>query len=377
MISERLQTTLRLSLLRAGINILLAVFKIFVGVIGSSHALIADGVHSFSDLLSDGLVYLAAKWGERNPDAEHPYGHHRIETIGTIIIALLLVAVGIGIIYDSVNHFIKGSFPSVTSTPVIFVAVISIFINEFLFRYTLRIGEKIRSNLLISNAWHNRADVFVSIIVLLSVIGSIFGIHYFDAIGAVIIAFFILKTAVSLIRKAFSELIDAAVDPATLTHIRDIIENVNGVKGIHMLRTRLHADKIFVDLHILVEPKISVSEGHYISDQVYKDLYEKCEQIADVTVHIDPENDELVKPSLNSPNRDALELDLRAHWKNLPAYHTIKRIVIHYLDGKIHIEIFIPYTTMDAQHIDDLKQQYRNAVVTIHDIEKLDIHLSL
>lgn len=375
--SHRLKTTRRVSLVSAVTNLLLAILKVIVGVFGNSHALIADGVHSFSDLFSDALVYFAAKVGERRPDAEHPYGHHRIETIAAIIIALLLLAVGVGIIYESAQHFITKTSTTVHGIPVIIIAIVSIFANEWLFRYTLNAGKRINSDLLITNAWHNRSDALVSVIVLLSVIGSFFGLHYLDSIGATIIAILILKTALGMIRRSFSELIDAAVDPETLQQISDCITSVNGVNDIHMLRTRMHAGNIFVDVHILVDPKISVSEGHYISDQVYKALSQQIESVADITVHIDPEDDEAVMPSLNSPDRSRLEARLREKWKHLPAYSEIHKILIHYLDGRLQIELFFPHKILEHYNTDQLLSAYRNATTDIDDIEQIEIHLTL
>lgn len=375
--TNRLKITRRVSFVSASVNLLLAVLKVIVGIFGHSYALIADGVHSFSDLISDALVYFAAKVGERSPDAEHPYGHHRIETIAAIIIAILLLAAGIGIIYESIQHFINKTTLIIYGTPVISIAVVSIIANEWLFRYTLKAGKRIHSNLLITNAWHNRSDALVSIIVLLSVIGNYFGIPYLDAIGATIIAILIIKTALGMMQKSFNELIDAAVDPDTLTKIKQHISAVNGVNDIHMLRTRMHAGKIFIDVHILVNPKISVSEGHYISDQVHKTLTQQFEDISDITVHIDPEDDEQIMPSVNSPNREDIEFRLRTHWKNLTIYHTIERILIHYLDGKIQIEVFIPRKSIGSQDSETILQQLRNAAKGINDIEHIQLHLTV
>lgn len=375
--SNRLKITRTVSLVSALINLLLAILKVVIGVFSNSHALIADGVHSFSDLFSDALVYFAAKFGERSPDEQHPYGHHRFETIAAIIIAVLLVAVGVGIVYESVQHFIDRTSVIVHSVPVIIIAVISILSNEWLFWYTLKAGKRIHSNLLITNAWHNRSDALVSIIVLLSVVGGYFGLPYLDSIGATIIAILILKTALGMIRRSFSELIDAAVDKDTLDKIRSTITNVNGVDDIHMLRTRMHAGKIFVDVHIIVDPKISVSEGHYISDQVHKVLTQAIEEVSDITVHIDPEDDEKMMPSLNSPSREDIEYRLREHWKNLPIYNDIKRILIHYLDGRLQIEVFIPHHAIGHTDADTLLEQLRNAARGINDIKTIELHLTV
>lgn len=375
--TNRLKTTRRVSFVSASVNLLLAILKILVGIFGNSHALVADGIHSFSDLISDALVYFAAKVGERSPDTEHPYGHHRIETIAAIVIAALLLAAGVGIIYESAQQILSKTNIIVYGAPVISIAVISIIANEWLFRYTLKAGKRIRSQLLITNAWHNRSDALVSIIVLLSVIGSYFGLPYLDSIGATIIAILILKTALGMMRKSFNELIDAAVDPDTLDKIQHHIHSVKGVKDIHMLRTRMHAGKIFIDVHILVDPKISVSEGHYISDQVHKTLMQQIEDVSDITVHIDPEDDEKIMPSVNSPNRENLEFRLREHWKKLTIYQDIQRILIHYLDGKIQIEVFIPKQSVIQIDSEKLLAQLRDSAKGINDIEHIQLHLTV
>jgi cation diffusion facilitator family transporter len=372
--TSRLSTTRRVSIVSALTNALLSVAKILIGWIGNSHALIADGVHSFTDVISDGLVYLAAKMGGREPDADHPYGHRRIETIGVIIIAIMLMLVGAGIIYDSIKHFLDHQTSIPSTTPVMITALLSVALNEWLFRYTLKAGKAIQSDLLISNAWHNRSDALVSMIVLLSIVGAFFGVHYLDAIGAGIIAILILKAGFKMLYQSINELIDTAVDPETLEQIRATIFNVQGVVDIHMLRTRLHASEIFIDVHILVAPKISVSEGHYISDQVQKALLTSIENSTDVTVHIDPEDDEKVMPSVRSPSRNELEQQLRACWEKLPAYIDIQRITIHYLDSDVHIEVYFPMHVLKQHDADTLKQNYLNNCASLKDIHQIELY---
>lgn len=375
--TQRLSITRKVSLISAATNALLAALKIVIGTIAHSNALIADGVHSFSDLFSDALVYFATKMGGKHPDAEHPYGHHRLETIAAIIIAVLLILVGAGIVYDSLQHFIDHSPNVVIGTPVLIVALLSIILNEWLYRYMLRAGKRIHSNLLITNAWHNRSDSLISIIVLLSAIGALLGLHYLDAIGAAIIAIIILKSGIKMIWQSFNELMDSAVDTETLQKIRDTITQVSGVQDIHQLRTRLHGGRIFVDVHILVNPKISVSEGHYISDQVYKALNQRIDYISDITVHIDPEDDEAIMPSLNSPDRNTLETALNTAWATLPCHQDITRLLIHYLDGKIQVEVFIPKQALGNQTAEALIMAYRDAAKAVPAIDQVDIHITL
>src|SRR3989338_4575878 len=198
------RTILVVSLFNASVNAFLAVVKVVFGIIGYSQALLADGIHSFSDLITDALVFFAANASQQYPDQEHPYGHQRIETLGTIIIALILIGVAGSISYEAIHHILQKTF-NIPTTPVIIVAMISIIANEILFYYSRKQGKKIQSNLLINNAWHKRSDVFISIIVLLSVIGSMLGWHWLDAVGAIIISIFILKMAITMIWHAAQE----------------------------------------------------------------------------------------------------------------------------------------------------------------------------
>ena len=372
-----LKTVRQVSILNALSNIALAIIKVCVGWIAHSHALLADGLHSFSDLVSDGLVYFGAYAGDKHPDKAHPYGHHRIETIIAIIIAFLFLLVGAGIIRDSIRHILHHTEPHIHAIPVLIIAGLSVLMNEGLFHYTLKAGKKIQSNLLITNAWHKRSDALASIIVLLSAAGSFLKWPYLDLIGAIIIALLILKMAFTMIHKNVSELVDAAVDPNTLKKIHDAILHVNGVTSIHMLRTRMHAGHIFVDVHILVNPMISVSEGHYISDQVLKTLTETFKDIIDVTVHIDPENDEKVRPSIHSPDRQYIEARLRERWQTLPNYNHINRFIIHYLNGSISIDVFMQAPVTDLAHKDQWLKAYRAAAQDIPDITHIDLHITL
>jgi cation diffusion facilitator family transporter len=360
-------------LINAAINALLAILKIVIGKIGYSQALIADGVHSFTDLISDALVYVAARASIQHPDKEHPYGHQRIETITTIVIGLILVAVAAALFDEAILRLIHHTFQKPTVT-VIIVAVVSIIANEWLFHYSRSQGEKINSNLLINNAWHKRSDVYVSLIVLISVIGSMLGWSWLDAIGAIIIAILIIKMAVTMIWQSAQELIDHGVDERTLDEIERTVESVSGVQSVHQLRTRLHGNSIFLDLHIIVDPFISVSEGHHIGEEVHSKLLKNIKNLNDVTVHIDPEDDETACPSLRLPNREILNKMLETRWSSLPGYDKTQKMTLHYLEGLLYIEIFLPQKIVEKFSNTDLLIQYQNAICDIPDITSLVIH---
>lgn len=371
---DRFQVAKRTSYVNATVNTLLAIFKIIVGMVGHSSALIADGIHSFSDLISDGLVLIASKAGTKHPDEGHPYGHQRIETIAAIVIAFLFLSAGAYIIYDAIIHILQKAMLQVPSIAVLIVASVSVVANEYLFRYTLKKGKSVHSNLLITNAWHNRSDVYVSLIVVISVGFSLFGLHYFDAIGAAIIALFIIKMGLTMIWSSINELIDAGVDEKTLGKIRHIIEITAGVQSAHQLRTRMHGGNIFVDAHIIVNPKISVSEGHHISEQVSIRLINQFSQISDVTVHIDPEDDEALMPSVNLPTRPEIREQLKQCWSDLPSYSEIEHMHLHYLDGKLQIELVLPLQCALSFNAKELQQQYKTACSEMKDIENVRLY---
>ncbi len=376
-ISERYQAAKRTTIVNAITNVGLAGVKIVIGWLSHSQVLLADGIHSLSDLITDALVLVAAKIGGHVPDKEHPYGHQRIETIAAMIIAILLWGVGAFILYDSYLTFVHPSTTNIYSLPVIIVAVISMLSKEWLYRYTLAAGKKINSNLLISNAFHNRSDVFVSGLVLIAIVGHLLGIKYADQIGAAIIAIIIIKSGVQLFLQGIKELIDTGVNPETLNNIKKCIESVPGVESIHQLRTRLHGGNIFVDTHLIVNPFISVSEGHHIGEKVHAELLKNFNQIIDVVVHIDPENDEVNKPSLHLPTRAELINTLQDRWRHLRGFKKIESIRINYLNGEIYIELYWSVQAIPESQWTSVKTTYLNTMSSIPYLVSLNLFLRL
>ncbi len=362
----RLQAALRTTLVNATTNTALAVLKIIFGVIGHSQALIADGIHSISDLLTDSLVYVATKMGGQDPDKEHPYGHRRIETIGAIIISLVLVAVAAGIVYENLINIIHHVAVKRPTWPTILVALISICANEALFRYTLFEGNRAHSDLIRANAWHNRSDVLSSVIVLFAVSGAMLGLPYLDALGAFVIALLIFKISFNLVWRSTQELIDASVDKKTLAEITAYIATIPGVLSVHQLRTRTHGSSIFIDAHVQVSPFISVSEGHHISEQVHLKLRKRFENITDVTVHIDPEDDEAHIPGQDLPHRHALENMLKKNCESLAFYRQIKRVHLHYLAGKIIFEIIFPLSLLEKHSAKEIEMEFKKSISSQH-----------
>lgn len=356
--STRYQQAKRITLIGAIINALLGIIKIWGGVIYHSHALIADGVHSFSDLMTDVMIIVASKFGSLDADSSHPYGHQRIETAATLLLALLLVLAGFGIAWYSLDELIKGH-PDIPGRITLFIALFSVLLNELLFHYTKFIGHKIQSALITANAWHHRSDAAASLVVSLGIAGSFMGYHYLDAFAAVVVGLLIIKMGLSYGWGSVKELVDTAVEPQQLEQIKAAILKVEGVKVIHQLRTRLMAGNILIDVHILVSPFISVSEGHYIAQHVHYTLLKQFTRIHDVIVHVDPEDDEEYCPSLTLPNRKSLEGSLLNAWRE--QFPQIKDWVLHYLEGQIHIDVIHHYPVEQIQEIYDfLKKEMAN-----------------
>lgn len=373
---QRFQVARRATLVSAMINSALALFKVIIGMVAHSHALVADGLHSFSDLLTDALVYVAAKAGMHLPDEDHPYGHQRIETIATIVISLILVGVGTAIAYDTIHHFFNQRTVRMIGLPVLIVAILSIIANEWLYRYTFKLGKQVHSNLLIANALHNRSDAWVSGLVVVGVLGSFFGFVYLDLIVALFIAILILKMGFKMMWEGLRELVDTGVDVKTLHEITQIIKHVLGVLSVHELRTRYHGGNIFVDVHILVDSYISVSEGHYIGERVRSQLMEQLKAISDVVVHVDPEDDRTAASVEHLPHRKEIEALLRERWHNLPGFNAIQRLSFHYLNGQLQVEIFMSDDAVQMKSYAALIADYRDAIKNMNEIGSVTIYFS-
>jgi cation diffusion facilitator family transporter len=326
----------KVTVIGAIVNALLGLIKLVGGFLYHSHALVADGAHSFSDLLTDVMVLFASKYGSLDADDSHPYGHQRIETAATLLLSLFLILAGAGIAWDALDELIKSSttMPNWLSVPII---CISILANEALFHYTHHVGKRINSQLITANAWHHRSDAASSIVVLLGLIGSLSGFIYLDAIAAVIVGLMIVQMGWSYGWNSVKELVDTAVEPELLAQIEQVIQNIDGVQKIHQLRSRFMGSDVLIDVHILVSPKISVSEGHYIAQHVHNALVDQIDSVTDVIVHVDPEDDEISSPSLHLPSRKVLQEQLLGK-----VHIDFPQIVfwnLHYLDGKISIDI--------------------------------------
>jgi cation diffusion facilitator family transporter len=379
----RYQQARRITLIGVVVNILLSIIKIIAGLLGHSHALVADGVHSVSDLLTDVLVILATKYGSRGADEDHPYGHRRIETAATVLLALILVSVGALIAVDSGVQLFSGRASTTPHMITLVVALISIIIKEVLFRKTLLVAEKLNSNLLRANAWHHRSDAASSLVVVIGIGGALLGYTYLDSIAAVIVGILIVKMGAELAWVSIRELVDTGLDSTMVESMRRVITAIPGVKAIHQLRTRTMGHAILVDVHIQVTPYLSVSEGHFIGQQVHYNLMSAISSVTDVTVHIDPEDDTIADPPPILPERQVLLPLLKKRWHGLPGGDYLSgsdigpEITLHYLDKKIYIELRLRIALLkEVTSIRRLKEQYQTSVEDMPEIGSVTLYFN-
>lgn len=374
---QRKQETNRITLWGVAVNLVLAVIKIAGGLIGQSQALLADGIHSLSDLASDAMVLLAVKHAAEDADEDHPYGHARYETLATVALGILLIAVAGGIAYDAI---LRLEHPDEIAVPALFtliIAAISIVSNEGLYHATRVVAQKIHSPLLEANAWHHRSDAVSSIVVLIGIGATYIGYPVLDSIAAILVALMIAKIGLDLSRQSIQELVDTALEPEMVEHIKKTILDIDDVRQLHMLRTRRMGHNALVDVHIQVPPKLSVSEGHHITETVETSLKDKFEDINDVTVHIDPEDDETSASCKHLPLRSELLLMLSNEWTKHDVFKNIDDVTLHYLDGHVHVEACLPiHYLQELKDADSLKQDFNELNSHISYIGKSQLHFS-
>ena len=338
------------------VDALLALGKLTGGIAAQSQALIADGIHSVSDLATDFLVILAASHSSHEADSEHPYGHGRIQAIATALLAVSLAVIALGIAWDALSRLRGLGELMAPGWLAVAVAAISVVAKEAVYQYTIRVNRKLESNLLQANAWHSRTDALSSLIVIAGVLGVMLGFPWADAIGAVGVAVIILYAAFKIGREAFDELIDTGLDPNTLTLMRETILSVPGVIDVHELRTRRMGSQLLADMHIHVHPLISVSEGHHIGDRVMLVLGEKFKALTDIVVHIDPEDDFEMSNPEGLPHRSDIEQAVR---KTLAASNVGAwllqtgdfSLVLHYIGGAVTAEVIISLPSAESRKV--------------------------
>ena len=365
----------RVTLVSVAANLFLTVAQVVIGLLGNSQALVADGFHTLSDLVTDFMVLFALKHGRKAADAEHPYGHARIETAVTLLLGIILFGVGLVIAARAGLRLYAAETFVVPSAITLWVAVATLTAKEGLFRYTWRVADRHDSAMLRANAWHHRSDAISSLVVVAGIGGSLIGFGYLDSVAAIVVAAMIAKVGFDLGRQALQELIDTGVSAQDLERIRRTIHAVEGVKTLHQLRTRCVGGQVLVDVHVLVDDRLSVTEGHQIGETVRGRLLRDVPGIADALVHVDTEEDSAEARCAHLPLRDEVLARLERHFRDIPEARAIEQTVLHYRGGRIDVELLLPLATApDPLAARRLRERFAAAARADRDLGDIALH---
>ena len=275
------------TLVSAAVNFALSLVQIATGMLSGSQGLVADGIHSLSDLVADFAVLFAGHHSRKVADADHPYGHHRYETAASLLLGLLLLAVGAGMLWSAVGKLENPDGIPTVRLAALWVAIASLVTKELLFRYMLGVAQRIKSSMLVANAWHARSDAASSLVVGLGIAGNLAGYTLLDPVAALIVGGMIARMGWQFGWNALQDLMDRAVDDQEVAAIRQTLLESPGVLGVHDVRTRKMGDMIVVDAHIEVDADIPVATGHDIAVTARERVMQR-HRVLDVMTHIDP-----------------------------------------------------------------------------------------
>lgn len=269
-------------------NILLTAFKLVAGIAGKSSAMVADAVHSLSDVAGSSLVIIGAKISGRESDEGHPYGHERLECVVSLVLANILLLVGGGIGYNGIRNMIHPEKLVVPGMLALVAAVVSLVAKEALFWYTRKAAKKINSVSLMAEAWHHRSDALSSIGSFIGILGAILGVPVLQPIACILIAVMILKVSFDIYKDTFSRLVDQSCDDETIQKISGVIRKVEGVIDVDDVKTRLFGSRIYVDIEIACDGELTLYKAHEIAEKVHHAVESACTEIKHCTVHVNP-----------------------------------------------------------------------------------------
>ena len=285
--AERNLAAKRSTLISVVINIILSVLQLVVGIFAKSQALVADAIHSLSDLVADGIVLFANKHSAKAPDTKHPYGHRRFETAATLAVGVLLLIVGIGMLWRSFSKLQDPGLIEMVHLIALPVALLALVVKELLFKYMLRVAKRVRSTMLAANAWHARSDAASSLVVAVAIVANIMGFPIADPLAALVVGLIIFRMGWRFFIEAFKDLMDRAVDDETEAKIKKLLLETPGLYGIHDLKTRKLGDMIWVEVDLEMDSSISIAEGHDIAEKARKRVMEAL-PVLEVMTHFDP-----------------------------------------------------------------------------------------
>ena len=284
---ERADAASRSTWVSVVVNLVLTAAQISVGILAKSQGLVADGLHSLSDLVADFIVLVASRQSRKDADEDHPYGHQRFETAASLALGGLLLAVGVGMLWSAVRKLEAPETVQAVHVVALYVALAALLAKELLFRYMLSVAKRVKSSMLVANAWHARSDAASSLVVSVGIVGNLAGYPILDPIAALIVSFMVIRMGWSFGWDALHDLMDRAVDDEEVQAIRRTLVETPGVHSVHDVRTRKMGDMILVDAHLEVDAAISVEAGHDIAVQARQRVLQR-HRVLNLMTHIDP-----------------------------------------------------------------------------------------
>lgn len=372
--SQPMHEATRVTLLGMLLDILLGAGKIIGGILSNSFALITDGIHSLTDAFSDVFVIIISKIGRSEPDEEHPWGHGRFETLGTVSMGVLFFTTAGIIIYDATQRLLNDLPSSAPETPALIIAFVSIALKEWIFRYTLAVADKLNSSLLKANAWHSRSDAFSSIAVLAGVSGAMLGYYWMDLVAALVVALIIAKIGWGLCTDALRELVDTAVPEQRRVQIEQTIHESTEIRGITGMRSRQSGGNIILEVSLQVDPTISVSRGHQIGEDISKSLKGRFSDVNDVVVHIDPVHQTAAghqpEAGLSLPGGSQIIGAIKQQWSDLLTEEEIESVDLHYQARGVDIDLRVTKPRISEK----LAKQLQASLDPLHYVASLKIY---
>jgi cation diffusion facilitator family transporter len=285
--AERAAAASRSTWVSVVVNVVLTAIQISVGIAAKSQALVADGIHSLSDLVSDFVVLFAGHHARTEADKDHPYGHQRFETAASMVLGVLLLSVGVGMLWSAVRKLQNPDAVEQVHVVALYVAGAALVAKETLFRYMLAVAKRVKSSMLVANAWHARSDAASSLVVAVGIIGNLAGYPILDPIAALIVGFMVIKMGWGFAWDALHDLMDRGIDEQELTAIRSTLEETPGVMAVHDIRTRKMGDMIVVDAHLEVDATLTVEAGHDIAVEARRRVMQR-HRVLNLMTHVDP-----------------------------------------------------------------------------------------
>lgn len=376
---EKKQQIKLVTIVGAIVNVILSAIKIFIGAAFHSSALIVDGLHSLSDVITDGFVLWVSKYSHDAPDDEHPYGHQRFETLGTVALGVILAATSLVLAYENIVKLFIGDIYTTPSWPTLVGAGLSIILKEWVFRFTLKVGKEVESPMVIANAWHSRSDALSSIAVLLGIVFAMFGLPWMDTVMAIVVSIMIGKVGWDFLWSSIKELADTSLEPEFIEEVRAEIMKVDGVKSMHNLRSRKMGEQAILDVNIEVSRHITASEGHEIATYVQRNLIDYFDKIVDVTVHtdVDDDSDETMEHKISRRELLPLRSEIKSEILKRVDIPDSLYMDIHYNEKKVVVDFIFSEEQLKNTSKHDLLHSFNTKCADIIWLDKIQILIRL